>query len=64
VVKMNEQEVVEFMIEAMHEDNRSMALHGGMTEEAFDEFWNTSLPSVRFLVDSLYNKMKDKNLLA
>lgn len=63
-IKMNEQEVINFMVEQINATNRLLCEQGGMDKAQIDKQIEQSLPSMTMIVTSLYQKMKEANLLA
>lgn len=61
---MNEIEAVDFMMEKFSEDNRQMALQGGMSPEQIDAAMQQSYDSLRYLMNNLYTNMKQAGIIA
>ena len=61
---MNEQEVIAFMLESLNEDNRAICQNNGMTPEEIEKQIEQSQGSLVFMMSNLYNKLKEKNLIA
>ena len=60
---MTKDEVVKFMLESINEDNRQICRRGQMPEDQIEKSIKESEPALMVIVESLYNKMKEKNLL-
>jgi hypothetical protein len=60
---MTKDEVVKFMLESINEDNRQICRRGQMPEDQIEKSIKESEPALMVIVESLYNKLKEKNLL-
>ena len=60
---MTKDEVVKFMLESINDDNRQMCRRGQMPEDQIEKSIKESEPALMIIVESLYNKMKQKGLL-
>ncbi len=61
--KMTKEEVMKFMLESINDDNRQMCRRGQMPEDQIEKSIKESEPALAVIVESLYNKLKSKNLL-
>lgn len=60
---MTRDEVMKFMIESINDDNRKICRMGQMPENQIEKSIKESAPSILLIVGSLYDKLKEKNLL-
>jgi hypothetical protein len=60
---MTKDEVMKFMLESINDDNRQICIRGQMSEDQIEKSIKESQPSLMLIVESLYNKLKEKNLL-
>jgi hypothetical protein len=60
---MTKEEVMKFMLESINDDNRQICIRGQMSEDQIEKSIKESQPSLMLIVESLYNKLKEKNLL-
>jgi len=60
---MTKEEVMKFMLESINDDNRQMCRRGQMPEDQIEKSIKESEPALMVIVESLYNKLKEKNLL-
>jgi hypothetical protein len=60
---MTKEEVMKFMLESINDDNRQICRRGQMPEDQIEKSIKESEPALMVIVESLYNKMKEKNLL-
>jgi hypothetical protein len=60
---MTKDEVVKFMLESINDDNRQICRRGQMPEDQIEKSIKESEPALMVIVESLYNKLKEKNLL-
>jgi len=60
---MTKEEVIKFMLESINSDNRQMCRRGQMPEDQIEKSIKESEPALMVIVESLYNKLKEKNLL-
>ena len=60
---MTKEEVMKFMLESINDDNRQMCRRGQMPEDQIEKSIKESEPALAVIVESLYNKLKSKNLL-
>ena len=60
---MTREEVMKFMLESINDDNRQMCRRGQMPEDQIEKSIKESEPALAVIVESLYNKLKSKNLL-
>jgi hypothetical protein len=61
---MNEQETITFMVEQINETNRLLCEQAGMDKTQIDQQIEQSRASMTMIVASLYQKMREENLLA
>ena len=61
--KMNENEILKFMLDSIKQDNHDMAIRAGMSEEQIKESFDQSQPSLVFIVQNLYNRMKEREII-
>jgi len=64
VKEMNEQEILLFMLDSIRDDNYDMAIKAGMSEDQIKESFQQSHPSLVFIVQNLYNRMKEQEIIA
>jgi hypothetical protein len=62
--KMNDQEIINFMISSIYETNRLLAEQSGMSPEQIDQQIEQSRQGMHLIVTALHAKMKEANLLA
>jgi hypothetical protein len=60
---MTKEEVMNIMIESINEDNRQICRRGQMPEDQIEKSIKESAPAILLIVGSLYDKLKEKNLL-
>lgn len=60
---MTKDEILQFMLESINEDNRQICKRGMMPDDQIEKSIKESEPALMVIVGSLYNKMKEKNLL-
>jgi hypothetical protein len=60
---MTRDEVMQLMIESINEDNRQICRRGQMPEDQIEKSIKESAPALFLIVGSLYDKLKEKNLL-
>ena len=60
---MKENEILLFMLDSIKEDNYEMAIKAGMSEEEIKESFHQSHPSLAFIVQNLYNRMKEQEII-
>jgi hypothetical protein len=60
---MNENEVLMFMLDSIKEDNYMMAKQAGMSEEQIRESFVQSQASLAFIVQNLYKRMKEQEII-
>ena len=60
---MNEQEIILFMLDSIRDDNYDMAIKSGMSEEQIKESFQKSHPSLVFIVENLYRRMKEQEII-
>jgi hypothetical protein len=61
---MTEEQIVKFMLDSINQDNRDMCERGGMSPDEIDSSIEQSQPSLAYIVQNLYTKMKEENLIA
>ena len=61
---MNEQEVIEFMINSINNDNRELCELAGMSKEEADASIQKSQSSIGLLMSNLYERMKEEGFIA
>jgi hypothetical protein len=64
VGKMTKDEFVEFIVDSINEDNLELCKMGNMPEEQIKQSMADSQPSLKLIATNLYDRMKEKNLLA
>lgn len=62
VKKMQDMDIINFMLESFVQDNKDLCERSGMTAEAIDEAMSQSRPSLEYMFKNLYFKMKDEGL--
>ena len=60
---MTKDEVMNIMLESINDDNRQICRRGQMPEDQIEKSIKESEPALAVIVESLYNKLKSKNLL-
>ena len=60
---MTKEEITKMMLESINNDNREICLRGQMPEDQIEKSIKESEPALMLIVESLYNKLKTKNLL-
>ena len=61
---MKENEILLFMLDSIKQDNYDMAINAGMSEEQIKQSFIQSQPSLSFIVQNLYNRMKEQEIIA
>jgi len=61
---MNKEELVDFMLESINEDNRQICRSNNMPEDQIDQMITQSQQSLIFMISNLVGKMKERGLLA
>jgi hypothetical protein len=61
---MTKDEVIKIMLDSINEDNRTMCLHNGMSEEDTNKQIEQSQPSLVFIFGNIYDKLKDVKAIA
>jgi hypothetical protein len=64
VGKMTKDEFVEFIVDSINEDNLELCKRTNMPEEQIKQSMADSQPSLNMIATNLYDRMKEKNLLA
>ena len=60
---MKKEEILQLMLESINEDNRQICKRGMMPDDQIEKMIKESEPSLMVIVESLYNKMRQNNLL-
>jgi hypothetical protein len=60
---MKESEILLFMLDSIRDDNYEMAKKSGMTEDQIKESFQQSHASIAFIVQNLYNRMKEQEII-
>lgn len=60
---MNKEEVVKMMLDSMEQDNREMCERSGMPAEEAEKFMEQSRPSIVYMLNNIYDKMKEASLI-
>lgn len=60
---MTKEEIMKMMLESINHDNREICKRGQMPEDQIEKSIKESEPALKLIVESLYNKLKEKNLL-
>jgi hypothetical protein len=61
---MTKDEFVEFILDSINEDNLELCKRANMPEEQIKQSMADSQPSLSMIATNLYDRMKEKNLLA
>lgn len=61
---MTKDEIIKIMLDSINEDNRTMCLHNGMSEEDTNKQIEQSQPSLVFIFGNIYDKLKDAKVIA
>lgn len=61
---MNREELIDFMIASINADNREICQRGSMPEDEIEKSIEQSQPSLYFIVGNLYDKLKERGVLA
>lgn len=61
---MTKDEFVEFIVDSINEDNLELCKMGNMPEEQIKQSMADSQPSLKLIATNLYDRMKEKSLLA
>ena len=61
---MTKDEFVEFVVDSINTDNLELCKMGNMPEEQIKQSMADSQPSLNLIATNLYDRMKEKNLLA
>jgi hypothetical protein len=62
--EVSEEEVITFMVENINEINRALCEQHGMDKELVEQQIEQGYASMVIVASSLYNKMKEANLIA
>lgn len=60
---MNKDEVIKMMLDSINADNREICARAGMDEQTVEMQIEQSQPSLAFMLDNVYDKLKQANLL-
>lgn len=60
---MNEQEVIDFMVNNMNEDNRVMSKQAGYTDEQIEKYISQSIPTMQIMMANIVSKLKEQDIL-
>ena len=60
---MTKEEITKMMLESINNDNREICRRGQMPEDQIEKSIKESEPALMLIVESLYNKLKSKDLL-
>jgi len=61
---MNKEEIIDFILESINEDNRSICRQNGMPEDQIENSIKQSQDGLVFMVSNFVGKMKERGLLA
>lgn len=61
---MNKEELIDFMIESINEDNRQICRRNNMGEAEIEAMITQSQQGLIFMISNLVGKMKERGLLA
>lgn len=61
---MTEEQIVKFMLDSINQDNRDMCERAGMSPDEIDSSIEQSQPSLAYIVQNLYTKMKEEKIIA
>ena len=60
---MTKDEIVKMMLESINSDNRQICIRNQMPQDQIEKSITESQAPLMLIVESLYNKLKEKNLL-
>jgi hypothetical protein len=60
---MTKDEILKMMLESINNDNRQICIRNQMPEDQIEKSIKESQAPLMLIVESLYNKLKEKNLL-
>jgi hypothetical protein len=61
---MNKEELIDFMIESINEDNRQICRRNNMSEADIEAMITQSQQGLLFMISNIVGKMKERGLLA
>ena len=62
-MKMNKEEVIDFMIKSITDDWREMFVNAKMSEEDIEKYMAQNNQSIVYVIANLYTKMKKEGLI-
>jgi uncharacterized protein YfkK (UPF0435 family) len=60
---MTQQEIVDFMLNSLNEDNRTFAKQAGMDDAQIEENLAKSQETLAFMMQNIYSKLVQKGLI-
>jgi hypothetical protein len=60
---MNKEEIVILMVDSINENNRQLCEQTGMDKDQAEKQIAESQPSLRFLMENVYNKLVEKEII-
>jgi len=61
---MNREELLQFMLNSINEDNRAICTQGGMSEDEINKQIEQSQPALSLILGNMYDKLKAENIIA
>ncbi len=61
---MTKEEVMQIMLDSINSDNRELCARAGMSEEETDAQIEQSQPSLLFILNNVYEKLKEASVIA
>jgi len=60
---MTKEQAMQLMLKSINDDNRELCLKGGMNEADMESQISQSQPSLHFIIENMYNRMKDGGII-
>jgi len=60
---MTKEQAMQLMLKSINDDNRELCLKGGMSEADMESQISQSQPSLHFIIENMYDRMKDSGII-
>lgn len=60
---MNREEVIQLMVDSVHNDNRKICKQNGMAEAEIEDSIAKSTQSINYMMNNIYTKLVDKGII-
>jgi len=60
---MEKQEIINIMVESVNNDNRKFSEQIGMDQAQIEQSISQSSPAITFMMENVYNLLKEKNII-